>query len=125
MSRWFGQMKHIIGPVEAHAVLVARKVWHQFIVGNRCIYFIDNYGAMDASIKGSSNSLELREILLGFERQECNGLHWPWFSRVPSPSNCADDPSRIGSVTCEFLRDSIRDPCWCPLTGSKLQELGT
>ena len=124
-TQWFGEMKHIIGPVEAYAVLVARKVWHQFVVGNRCIYFIDNFGAMDAFIKGSSTSRDFREILLGFERQECNGLHWPWFSRVPSPSNCADDPSRIGAVKCDTLLNSVRDSCWCPLTGARLLDIGT
>ena len=124
VGQWFGDMKHIIGPVEAYAILVARKLWHQFLAGNRCVYFCDNYGAMDAFIKGSSHSRDFREILLGFEQQECHGIHWPWFSRVPSKSNCADDPSRIGAVTCISLTGSLRDSCWCPLTGARLVDIG-
>ena len=27
--KWFSSMKHIIGPVEAYALLLARAVWHQ------------------------------------------------------------------------------------------------
>ena len=124
VGQWFGDMKHIIGPVEAYAILVARKLWHQFLAGNRCVYFCDNYGAMDAFIRGSSHSRDFREILLGFEQQECHGIHWPWFSRVPPKSNCADDPSRIGAVTCDSLTGSLRDSCWCPLTGARLVDIG-
>ncbi len=88
------------------------------------MYFCDNYGAMGAFIKGSSHNRDFREILLGFEQQECHGIHWPWFSRVPSKSNCADDPSRIGAVTCDSLTGSLRDSCWCPLKGTRLVDVG-
>ena len=38
VGQWFGDVKHIIGPVEAYAILVARKLWHQFLAGNRCVF---------------------------------------------------------------------------------------
>ena len=59
---------------------------------------------MDAFIKGSSSNSDIRELLLCFEKLECNGSHWPWFSRVPSASNCADDPTRVGRVLDAFAR---------------------
>ncbi len=40
---WFAAMKHIIGWVETDALVVARCVWHQYLVGKRCIFFCDNY----------------------------------------------------------------------------------
>ena len=118
-DEWFVDLKHIIGPVEAYAVLVARALWHKHLVGTRCIYFIDNYGAMDAFIKGSSHSVYFRKMLLAFERLEANGYHWPWFTRVPSFSNIADDPTRLGLV--ESFPDMTRDDCFCPLLGCRLE----
>ena len=77
---WFSAMKHIIGPVETYALVVARSVWHQ------------------------------------------HGSHWPWFSRVPSASNCADDPTRVGHVLGKFLHEAVRDRCLCPITGLELSD---
>ena len=122
VDKWFSAMKHIIGPVGTYALVVARSVWHQFLVGKRCIFFCDNYGAMDAFIKGSWSNSDIRELLLCFEKLECNGSHWPWFSRVPSASNRADDPTRVGRVLGEFLRDAVRDRCLCPITGLELAD---
>ena len=120
IDEWFVDMKHIIGPVETYAVLVARALWHKHLVSARCIYFIDNYGAMDAYIKGSSQSVYFRRMLLAFERLEANGYHWPWFTRVPSFSNLADDPTRLGLV--QDFPDMIRDSCFCPLLGCRLTD---
>ena len=121
VDKWFSAMKHIIGPVETYALVVARSVWHH-LVGKKCIYFCDNYGAMDAFIKGTSSNSDIRELLLCFEKLECNGSHWPWFSRVPSASNCADDPTRVGHVLGRFLQGAIRDRCMCPITGLQLSD---
>ena len=93
VREWAHDMKHVIGPVEAYAVLVARLVWHKFIAGAHAVFRVDNYGAMDAYIKGTSTNAQIRRILLAFEEAECLHHFWPWFSRVPSKSNCADDPS--------------------------------
>ena len=122
VNDWFAAMKHIIGPVETYALVVARSVWHQHLVNKRCIYFCDNYGAMDAFIKGSSGNPDIRKLLLCFEQLECNGSHWPWFSRVPSASNCADDPTRVGHVLGSFLSGAVRDRCLCPITGLELSD---
>ena len=123
VDKWFAAMKHIIGPVETYALVVARSLWHQYLVGKRRIFFChnDNYGAMDAFIKGSSSNADIRELLLCFEKLECNGSHWPWFSRVPSASNCADDPTRVGNVLGKFLAGAIRYRCFCPISGVELQ----
>ena len=119
---WAGDMKHIIGPVEAYAVLVARTVWHQFLANKYVVFHVDNYGAMDAYIKGTSTNPQIRRILLAFEEAECLRHTWPWFSRVPSKSNSADDPSR-GELAGLKGPGFIRDSCLCPITGSQLADL--
>ena len=83
---------------------------------------VDNYGAMDAYIKGTSTNAQIRRILLAFEEAECLHHSWPWLSRVSSKSNCADDPSRgelKGLVGPGFVRDS----CFCPITGPLVADL--
>jgi hypothetical protein len=115
-------MEHIIGPVEAYAVAVARMVWHQFLVALPCFYFIDNNAAMDAFVRGNSRSSIFRDILLCFEDQELRGHTWPWFTRVPSPSNCSDDPSR-GKNDALMARGAVRDTCLCPITRNTLSNL--
>ena len=40
VKRWSLSMKHWIGPIEAYAVAVSRKAWHQYLAGRRCIFYI-------------------------------------------------------------------------------------
>ena len=107
VREWAHDMKHVIGPVEAYAVLVARLVWHQFIAGAHAVFHVDNYGAMDAYIKGTSTNAQIRRILLAFEEAGCLHHSWPWFSRVPSKSNCADDPSKPLSAQAAQKRAGV------------------
>ncbi|CAE7555695.1 SLC24A2, partial [Symbiodinium sp. CCMP2592] len=89
VSRWADSMCHFIGPIEAYAVAVARKAWHQFIAGHRCIFYIDNVPAQDAFIKGTSVNHHVRDILLSVEAAEELSASWSWFARVASQSNVA------------------------------------
>ena len=116
---WQSQMKHIIGP----GIVVARCLWHSRLCGRPCIYFIDNYAAMDACIRGTSGSPVFRELLVCFEKAELLGQCWYWFSRVPSPSNPADEPSR-GKLD-GFLTDlkASRVSALCRVTGVRLLDL--
>lgn len=75
------------------------------LVGQSCIYFCGNDGAKDAFIR-LFGCEELRELLLCFEKLESHGFHWPWFTRVPSASNCADDPTRVGGILGKVLGSS-------------------
>ena len=38
VALWSKTLKHLIGPVEAYAALVARKVWHLHVVGRLALY---------------------------------------------------------------------------------------
>ncbi|CAE7209546.1 unnamed protein product [Symbiodinium sp. CCMP2592] len=119
---WLQDMKHIIGPVEAYAVLTARKVFHQSLSGRYCIFFIDNDAVMLSYIKGTSTSKQLRDILLAWESLEQHAHTWAWWARVPSASNPADDPSR-GELEKLAASGASRVDCDCPLTGTKLLNL--
>ena len=94
LVRDWSELDHLIGPVEAYVVALARSVWHQFLASLRCLYFIDNFAVLDAFIKGSSPSVHFRQALAAFEDRECHAPTWSVFTRVPSESNCADAPSR-------------------------------
>ena len=93
VDKWFSAMKHIIGPVETYALVVAGSVWHQHLVGKRCIFSVTTMVQWMPSSKALRATLTFGSYFLCFEKLECNGSHWPWFSRVPSASNCADDPT--------------------------------
>ena len=62
----------------------------------------------------------MREILLSFERAEELSASWPWFARVASQSNIADDPSR---AEFGFLVVTLRT-LWLPLGVQKGGEGG-
>ena len=120
---WQESMKHVIGPVELYAVVLARSVWSTALSQRRCVFFIDNSSAMDACVKGTSPSPAFRKLLLEFERLELREPCWPWFTRVPSESNVADGPSRGDfAIVCDVFHGRRVVPP-CPLTGAELVEV--
>ena len=123
VRQWQVEMKHIIGPVELYGVVLARHLWHTQLVGKHCLYFVDNYAAMDACIRGSSGSPIFRQLLLSFEKDELQGQTWYWFTRVPSPSNAADEPSRSKLDGLVKELQAQRASAMCPLTGERLSDL--
>ncbi|CAE7251922.1 unnamed protein product [Symbiodinium sp. CCMP2592] len=122
VSTWSRDLQHIIGPVEAYAVLTARKVFHQSLSGQYCVYFIDNDGVLLSYIKGTSSSKPMRDILLMWESLEMHAHTWAWWARVPSASNPADAPSR-GELDELVKAGALRVDCDCPLTGTRLVDL--
>ena len=86
--------KTIIFEAEMIAVILALRAWSESIRNSMVVGFIDNNSARDIAISASgrsSFSMALIEVLL---RSEESGAFYPWFARVPSPSNPADSPSR-------------------------------
>ena len=122
VSEWSRDMKHIVGPVELYAVIAARLHWHQFISGQRIVYYVDKYPVLDALIKGTSTAVTFRDLLACYELKEQHGYSWAWFSRVPSESNCADAPSR-GEYQSLVNKGWTHDRCVCPIFGDPLDDL--
>ena len=85
----------VIGQAELFPVLVARWTWQEEIAGKRVIYFVDNESARLALVKCYSPVLPSLHIILDcLEFDQCFSSS-PWYARVPTYSNVADDPSRL------------------------------
>ena len=79
------------------------------------VVFIDNNSARDVLISGLARNM-LTKLYLTVEAMTRS---FPWFTRVPSPSNCADSPSRslllewkgLKPSSCADALDSILEVC--------------
>jgi hypothetical protein len=93
----------VIGQAEIFPVLVARWTWEKYLKGKRVIYLIDNESARLSLVKCYSPVLaSLRLVLDCMEFDQSMASH-PWYARVPTHSNIADDPSRM-SVPKAFMK---------------------
>ena len=113
---------HPVAQTELYAECVARLVWKDRIDGNRCLFFIDNQGDLDALIKGYSDEETMKKLLVMLEKLDAENPCLPWYCRVPSPSNVADLPSRgkWKEFFCLFP-DCKRVDAVCPFGSGKLQ----
>ena len=86
--------KTIIFEAELLALVLAFAVWKASLEAVPLICFVDNNSARDVAISGAGRNATARALvgfLLKLEMVVCAA---PWYSRVPTPSNVADDPSR-------------------------------
>ena len=93
-----GTKDQVIAQAELPPLLAARKKWeHKFKQrgGRRVLNFIDNDGARFGLIKGYSPTRPSAWLIGEFWEEEAKSQALSWFARVPSPSNCADGPSRL------------------------------
>ena len=84
----------MIFEVELLAVLLAIKIWSEFLKAEQAVCYIDNNSARDVSISGVAKNdcaIVLLENLL-MEEMKCTA--YMWYARVPSPSNISDGVSR-------------------------------
>ena len=98
----------VIGELETLAAAVALRVWHRILTSSKLLLFIDNEGARFSLIKGYSKAPAITSIcsMVAQVLDECCIM--PWYSRVPSPSNLADLPSR--DVSHPLLLLGLRTP---------------
>ena len=84
----------VIGELETVAVCMAIHMWIDILESKHAVFFIDNEGAKFSFVKGYSHSAGIT-LLCDFAADLLD-KHTvvPWYSRVPSPSNIADFPSR-------------------------------
>ena len=89
-----GLKKTIIFEAELLALVLAFSMWRQFFSAQQVICFIDNNSARDVAISGCGRN-ECANILVDFLlKLEMDSKSFAWYSRVPTPSNISDDPSR-------------------------------
>jgi hypothetical protein len=87
--------KQLVTEAELLPVIIAKRHWSHLLKHSKVIFWVDSEPAKFALIRGMSDTPTCNSIVqasnhLTVELQ-CN----EWFSRVPSKSNPADDPSRL------------------------------
>ena len=85
----------VIGQAEIFPTLIARLTWAARMKGCRVLYFIDNDSARLALIKSYSPSLPSLKMVMQCLQWDFENRSVPWYARVPTHSNLADDPSRM------------------------------
>ena len=86
--------KTIIFEAELLALVLAFALWRYKLEGIPVVCFVDNNSARDVAISGTGRNATARALigfLLKLEMAACTA---PWYARVPTPSNVADEPSR-------------------------------
>ena len=94
VARLYAHSSHPIYEIELLAVWTALTLWEQCIRDSYSVFYLDNEAARGALISARSSTLTGGMIVDSFMRLEDRSLCRPWFGRVPTHSNCADEPSR-------------------------------
>ena len=104
VRRWkSGGKDQTINQVELHPINVAVQTWEKHIAGREAFFWVDNESARHGAIKGSSPISYSNEIIEQLWRRLSCSEVFPWFARVPSSGNPADDPSRL--VIADLLKE--------------------
>ncbi|CAE7816673.1 unnamed protein product [Symbiodinium sp. CCMP2456] len=111
VERLYAHSAHPIYEIELLAMWTALKLWDSHIRDSYSVFYLDNEAARGALISGRSSTLTGSAILESFMSLEDASLCRPWFGRVPTHSNCADEPSR-GSFQ-HLVRQGVRRDSLC------------
>ena len=86
---------HPIYELEIFPLYLAAKIWASFLKGRQVVFFLDNSAAQSAYIRAVAATELGTSIIKAYADLEMHLAFFPWFGRVPSSSNIADDPSRL------------------------------
>ena len=86
--------KTAIFQCEFFAVLVALELWGELLSSRQVVFYIDNDGVRDVLISCNTSDPVGSVLLTKVLEKESACAISSWFTRVPSKSNVADDPSR-------------------------------
>ena len=113
MHKWIGPLRaQAINQVELQPIFVAINTWASRLKGRDVIMWIDNEAARCGTIKGTSPIDISQELISKIWHRLTEIEAYPWFARVPSVGNPADDPSRL--VTDELIAQGWKkvSPCF-------------
>ena len=122
-----GGSKQLIALMELWPVVVAIQAYGQTFYNRRCWSFIDNNAVRDGLIKGSSPVCDMFSLLSVASLDIAKYSLSMWFTRIPSKSNPADDPSRgrsaeiakeLGAEVLQLLEPSHDLVCGLQSNGS-------
>ena len=86
--------KTIIFEAELLALVLAFSVWRSYLPTSALVCFIDNNSARDVAISGSGRNAVASSLVEFMLKLEMALNVTPWYARVPTASNIADEPSR-------------------------------
>lgn len=98
--------------LELLPTLVALLLWHKLLNSRQVVFYLDNDAARYTLIKAHSVTSFGKRILAPFISLELSLQLKSWYARVPSPSNIADDPSRLNFDFLESMGASRAELCW-------------
>ena len=111
--------KTIIFEAELLAMVLAFSVWRSIIGSSSLICFVDNNSARDVAISGCGRNCVANSLVEFLLKLEMASNVTPWYTRVPTPSNVADDPSR------GVVRHLIESGAKCEDPAKELQDIIT
>ena len=92
---------------------MSRLIWSKRLAGRNVIYFVDHESARLALIKMYLPVLPTLDILMQITAWDFKHQSHPWYSRVPTYSNIADDPSRMCAKFLKaHLGARVVEPIW-------------
>ena len=98
--RQYGK-EQLIAQAEMLPIVIVKRQLGHLVSKARVLFFIDNDGVKKALVKGTTNSLACKVILLDCMVQDAQNHSMSWYSRIAPPSNIADGPSRLDFVEVE------------------------
>ena len=95
--------KNPIYELEVLPQLVSLLCWSELISQSQCVFYGDNDAARASMIAGRAATVVSSHLVESFVSKEMELQIKPWFARVPTASNIADDPSRLSDETVVAL----------------------
>jgi hypothetical protein len=87
--------KQLVTECEILPQLIARRLWAKRLAGSNVLSFVDSEPAKFGLIKGMSDTRPCDILIRSIALWDSEATPWIWYSRVPSFSNIADEPSRL------------------------------
>ena len=104
-----GRASTIIFEAELRAAILAMVLWKGELCGRPVVCYVDNNSARDVLISGVARNRVAVALTKLYLTVESLSRCFPWFTRVPSPSNCADPHSREVISEWRGLRPTDHD----------------
>eukprot|EP00435_Cladocopium_sp_Y103_P000001 s4526_g1.t1 len=124
MGHFLQSSKHPIFELELLPVFCALITWEQHLKHTQCIFYLDNEAAKGALVTGATSTPAGKQLLQSFVLKEMECQVKVWFSRVPTASNVADNPSRL--VTDELYALGVsRVTCDWEELWKRIEEVGS
>eukprot|EP00971_Amphidinium_carterae_P173859 3446090-Amphidinium_carterae.1 len=87
--------RQVVTEAELLPILLAKRLWADRLRGAKVLTFVDSEPAKHICVAGFSRSLSCDKIVKAMCFEQAELQMWEWFTRVPTESNPADEPSRL------------------------------